>query len=198
MQAPKDVDTFLAQLAVDWQQSMADLREVMLETGLEEGIKWKFPVYSMGKKNVAGIFVTKAYGGIWFFQGALLSDPAGKLVNAQEGKTVALRQLRFATPAEVDLELVRAYVREAIENQQMGLEIRPTTTKETIIPPRLEHIFREQPAVKKAFKQFAPYKQREFAEHIISAKREGTKDKRLAKIIPLILAGTGLSDKYRK
>jgi uncharacterized protein YdeI (YjbR/CyaY-like superfamily) len=47
-------------------------------------------------------------------------------------------------------------------------------------------------------KEFKPFKQREFAEYVGSAKRENTKQKRLEKIMPLILKNVGLNDKYKK
>ncbi|MEM9261017.1 MAG: DUF1801 domain-containing protein [Bacteroidota bacterium] len=197
MDAPKDVDSFIAQADPDWQPGLRALREVLAATDLEESIKWRFPVYSFGKKNVAGIGIAKTYAGVWFFQGALLSDPAGRLVNAQEGKTVALRQLRFASPEDIDLELVQAYIDEAIENQRMGLELKPQAAPVAAIPPELAEVFATQSGVAAAFEQFPPYKQREFCEHISSAKRAATKQNRLEKIIPMILGGVGLSDKYR-
>jgi uncharacterized protein YdeI (YjbR/CyaY-like superfamily) len=40
-------------------------------------------------------------------------------------------------------------------------------------------------------------KQKEFATYISEAKQEKTKLNRLTKIIPLILEGKGLNDKYR-
>ena len=49
----------------------------------------------------------------------------------------------------------------------------------------------------KKFNEFSPYKQREFIEHITSAKQEKTQLARLEKVIPMILEGKGLNDKYR-
>ena len=40
-------------------------------------------------------------------------------------------------------------------------------------------------------------KQREYADHIASAKRDDMKNKRIEKILPMIAAGIGLNDKYR-
>ena len=40
-------------------------------------------------------------------------------------------------------------------------------------------------------------KRREYAEYISSAKREETKEKSLEKILPMIVAGIGLNDRYR-
>ena len=59
-----------------------------------------------------------------------------------------------------------------------------------------------------AFKEFvsvwffqgalSPGKRREYAEYIAEARREDTRNKRLEKIMPMILAGQGLNDRYRK
>ena len=43
-----------------------------------------------------------------------------------------------------------------------------------------------------------PGRQREYNDHVGSAKREATQLARLDKIRPLVLAGKGLHDKYRK
>jgi uncharacterized protein YdeI (YjbR/CyaY-like superfamily) len=42
-----------------------------------------------------------------------------------------------------------------------------------------------------------PGKQREYCEYISEAKRDATKLKRLEKIIPMIIEGVGLNDKYK-
>ena len=55
----------------------------------------------------------------------------------------------------------------------------------------------ENSQLKSFFKGFTNSKQREFAGHIANAKREATKQARLEKIIPMILSGVGLHDKYR-
>lgn len=50
---------------------------------------------------------------------------------------------------------------------------------------------------KESFKSLTPGKQREYCEHIATAKREATKLSRLEKIKPMILKGIGLHDKYK-
>ena len=37
------------------------------------------------------------YVGLWFYQGALLSDPQQVLINAQTGRTKASRQWRYTS-----------------------------------------------------------------------------------------------------
>ena len=49
----------------------------------------------------------------------------------------------------------------------------------------------------KQFESFSLSKKREYTDHISEAKREATQQKRLEKIIPMILRGAGLHDKYK-
>ncbi len=51
------------------------------------------------------------------------------LINAQEGKTRAMRQWRFGSVDEIDKKLVLEYVQEAIQNQKDGKQIKPEKTK---------------------------------------------------------------------
>lgn len=196
MKKVSTVDEYIASHPA-WQELLLHLRKLLRSTGMEEHIKWSAPVYSVEGKNVIGLGAFKEHAGIWFFQGALLSDPAGVLINAQEGKTQALRQWRFLPDDEVDDALVLAYVQEAIANQQAGKEIKPEK-KELIIPEALEAAFAESATLREAFEALSLSKKREYAEHIASAKREDTRQKRLEKITPMILEGKGLHDKYRK
>jgi len=119
------------------------------------------------------------------------------LVNAQEGKTKALRQMRFTSINDIDKNVVLHYIKEAIENQKSGKGVKPDRTKnETVIPDELQQILNEDTNLLENFKSLTPYKQREYCEHIASAKREATKLSRLEKITPMILNGVGLHDKY--
>jgi len=127
-----------------------------------------------------------------------LKDEKKLLVNAQEGKTKALRQMRFTSIDDIDKNVVLAYIKEAIENQKLGKEIKPNRSKkETIIPNELKKELTKDAALNSSFNNLTPYKQREYCEHIDSAKREATKISRLEKIKPMILQGVGLHDKYK-
>ena len=73
----------------------------------------------------------------------------------------------------------------------------PKEKKETIIPEILQNELDKNSELLAKFNTFSPYKQREFIEHITSAKQEKTQMNRLEKIIPMILEEKGLNDKYR-
>jgi uncharacterized protein YdeI (YjbR/CyaY-like superfamily) len=181
----------------EWQGLLTALRQIVLQTGLEETIKWGVPVYTLKGKNVLGLTAFKHHVALWFFQGALLQDRAGKLVNAQEGKTRAQRQWRFTGKADIDETLILNYLSESIDNHRKGLTIKATPKKPFSLPPELRDALTRNPGLKPAFEGLATYKQREYAEYISGAKRADTKIRRLDKSIPLILAGKGLGDSYR-
>jgi uncharacterized protein YdeI (YjbR/CyaY-like superfamily) len=174
------------------------LRDILNSTELVETLKWSAPIYTINNKNVIGLGAFKHHFGIWFFNGVFLKDEQKLLVNAQEGKTKALRQMKFSSVNEIDKNVVLSYVKEAIENQKAGKEIKPDRSKnETIIPNELQQVFNTDSNLTKHFNELSPYKQREYCEHITSAKREATKLSRLEKITPMILRGVGLHDKYK-
>ena len=122
-----------------------------------------------------------------------LKDKHKLLLNAQEGKTKAMLQMRFTSIDDIDKNLILSYVKEAIENQKAGKEMKPDRTKKkTIIPPELQTALDSDANFKEAFNNITPGKQREYCEHIATAKREATKQSRLDKIKPMILEGLSL------
>lgn len=179
-----------------WSEELGLLRSILTSTELKEDVKWGAPIYTINGKNVVGMGSFKSYVGLWFHQGVFLKDPAGKLINANEGVTRGLRQWRFQSKEEMDPALIRAYVEEAIRNQKAGKEIKPEK-KQLEIPPEMENAMKKDAKLRQRFEAFTPGRQREFAEYVASAKREETRISRMEKIAPMIMEGMGLNDKYR-
>ena len=181
-----------------WKEELVLLRSILNELPLVEDIKWGIPAYIFNGKNILGMSAFKNYVGLWFHQGVFLKDKANLLINAQENKTKALRQMRFTSIAEIDQKLVKNYVLEAVENCKVGKEIKPTrNTKPVVLPSELKLVLNSNKTLKDAFYKLTLSKQREYAEYITTAKRENTKNSRIEKITPLIKAGKGLNDKYK-
>lgn len=190
------VDQYLEQHP-SWKKELEDLRSLFLSYPLEERIKWGGPVYMMEGKNLFGLGAFKNHYAIWFFQGGLLEKNTSLLVNAQEGKTQAMRQIKFEKNSEVDYIELKKYIEESISLHKQGKKLPPSGKKEVIIAEDLKSKFKEDQNFEKAFRDLTPGKQREYSEYISQAKREETKLSRLKKIAPLVLAGKGLNDKYK-
>lgn len=192
-----EVDIFISKHE-NFSRPLEKIREIILSTNLEETIKWGMPTYTLNNKNVVGIGAFKTHYGVWFFQGGLLKDTHKVLINAQEGKTQAMRQWRFTDDSKIDKKVLLSYLEEAIINEKNELRIKPAkNTTPLTIPKELSAILAENKKLGDIFDSLSSGKKKEFSAYIREAKREDTKIRRLEKIIPMILNNIGLNDKYR-
>lgn len=197
MQRHKTVDDYIA-TATAWQEELDSLRKILCSCKLDETVKWGAPCYTYDGKNVVGIGGYKSYFGLWFFQGALLPDKNEVLSNAQEGKTKALRQWRMTGSAEIKPAIIKRYVNDAIAVVATGSEIKPNRSQPVVVPPELRKAIRRYRGATAAFRGLTTGRRREYADYVANARRDETKKKRIDRILPMIVAGKGLNDKYRK
>jgi len=180
-----------------WGNEVTSLRQLLLEADLEEGFKWSRPIYMFNGKNVISLSAFKDYVGMWFFNGMFLKDAHNLLENAQDGKTVAMRHWRFQHVDEIrnQKHLIREYIQEAIQNQRQGKVYKPQKSDRPVPKsPLLQEELETNTNLKVAFNALSKSVRRDFAEYITEAKRQETKERRLQKIIPIILAGKSLHD----
>jgi len=180
-----------------WKEELTQVRTILNTTELTEDIKWGAPAYTLNGKILIGLAGFKNHAALWFHQGVFLKDPDNKLLNAQEGKTKALRQWRIEKEDVLDLNIILKYIEEAIANSKAGKEMKMDRSKKLVIPELLSEAFKIDPDLHEAFNSLTPGKKREYADHISSAKRAATKLSRLEKKKPMIQKGVGLHDKYK-
>jgi len=178
-----------------WATELCALREIFLATELDEALKWGWPCYSLGGKNVALLHSFKAYCAILFHKGALLSDP--KRVLIQQTKNVqSARQIRFTNVREITKlrKTLDAYVHEAIANERAGRTVKLKSTSEFEMPRELKAALAASAKLKKAFAALTPGRQRAYMLHVAQPKQEKTRLARVEKHAPRILKGLGLDD----
>lgn len=181
----------------NWPNEVNRLLEIIRKTGLEETVKWGEKAFTYKGKNVVGCLGFKNHFVLWFYNGVFLSDPYQVLQNAQEGKTKAMRQWRFQSAAEIDEAKILEYLHEAIQNEEEGNVWKPEKSAEPAVPALFQEKLDQDSQLNSFFDALSPFKQKEYLEYLISAKREATQVSRIEKIIPMILEGKGLNDKYR-
>lgn len=192
-----NVDEFLEN-AVQWQKEMKQLRQILLDCGLEETIKWSKPCYAYNNKNVAVIQGFKDYCALLFFDGYLLSDTEGILVKTGEHTRVG-RQARFTDVKEIKkvAHVLKAYVFEAIELETSGIKADIAKPKENlVITDELKTRFNENPLLESAFLNLSPGKQKAYIMHFKQPKQVATKYARIDKWTSHILNGKGMHDDY--
>lgn len=117
------VDAYLSKIKT-WKEESVKLREIILDCDLTEDYKWMHPCYTLNGKNVVLIHGFKEYCAIMFLKGSLLKDPHGILIQ-QTNNVQGGRQIRFTNLEQIieQEEILKAYIREAIEVEQAGLKI---------------------------------------------------------------------------
>ena len=180
-----------------WEKELDQLRSIVRSTGLVETIKWGTEVYTYNGKNIVAVVGLKNYFSLWFYNGVFLQDKHAVLVSAKGGNTKALRHWQFNSKDDIDEKVIKAYIQESIKNEEEGRVWKPQKTEAIELPELLVAAMKKNKTMKTAFEKLTPGKRKDYIEHISSAKREETKKERLDKIIPMILAGKGLNDKYK-
>jgi uncharacterized protein YdeI (YjbR/CyaY-like superfamily) len=179
-----------------WQEAFIKLRGILSECALAEELKWGKPCYTYNGANIVLMHGFKEYCALLFHKGVLLKDTEGLLVQQTEN-VQASRQLRFTSVAEINEQqaMIKAYVYEAIEIEKAGLTVEMKKTSEYDVPAEFEQAMEDNEALKKAFGELTPGRQRGYLLHFSQAKQSGTRQARIEKCTPAIMEGKGLTDR---
>ena len=180
-----------------WASELVQLREWLLESGLEEKIKWSVPAYTINNKNVAMLNALKESVSISFFKGALVDDPQNLLIQVGEN-TQSSRNLKFKSleGLKSNEAAIKAIIASAIEVEKKGLKVE-RVRQEVEIPSELAEQFLDDSAFETAFFSLTPGRQRAYLLHFTSAKQSKTVTNRINKWKPMILDGKGINDHYK-
>lgn len=200
MGKPKNTDEYLARLEGNFAHPiLSRVREIIHESipHLEETIEWGAPSFEY-KGIMISMVAFKNFAAVWFHKGALLNDPNGMLEASSE-ETKSMRKYRIDTIEDLDEEGLRGLVVEAYEKNKKGEQVQGFNKRDTKYDASelLNEALKSHPKAKEAFEKLTPSHQREYVEHIESAKQDTTKQRRLHKALVLLEQGFGLNDKYR-
>ena len=178
-----------------WQQEYKLLRQIVLDCPLTEELKWGCPCYTIDGSNVVLIHGFKEYCALLLMKGALMSDTSGILIQQTEN-VQAGRQIRFAGLKQIkDLApTLKAYINEAIAIETAGLKVAMKKATEYPVPEEFKQKLNEMPELKKAFEALTPGRQKGYLYYFGQPKMPKTREARIEKNIPLIMAGKGLED----
>ena len=185
------VDGYLRK-AKKWQKEMEKLRKISLRCGLTEELKWGKPCYTFQQSNVVIIQGFKEFCALLFCKGALLNDPNGIL---KKFGWQAARRIPFTNVREiVEMEpFLKAYIHEAIEAEKAGLKVNYKKNPEHI-PEEFQSKLDNLPALKTAFDELTPGRQRGYILYFSAPKQSKTRESRVEKCMQQILKGKGLND----
>lgn len=179
----------------NWRGELEMLRQIVLETGLKEEIKWGVPVYTHNGKNIVTVAALKESANIGFFKGVLLTD--SEKILEQQGSLQSDRLVKFTKADDIEklTNVLRAYVLEAIEIEESGKKVAFKKNPEPI-PAELLQAFEEDPVFEKSFYALTPGRQRGYIIHFSQPKQASTRIARIEKYKQQIFDGVGFHDKY--
>ncbi len=171
------------------------LRALVLSRGLVEELKWGSPCYTLSGKNVVMVAAFKEYCALSFFKGAALVDHDGLLESPGPSSRFA-RLIKFRSADEVlaRREQVERLIEQAMALERAGKKVEPTGALEPV-PTELERRLKRDPALRKAFDALTPGRRRSHILHISGAKQSETRERRVDRCAPVILAGRGFNER---
>lgn len=194
MNTNPQVDLFFT-TAKKWQKEMLQLREILLDCGLTEELKWSKPCYIYQGTNIIVIQGFKDYCALLFFKGMLMSNVNGILVKTGENTRVG-RQIRFTNKEDIIAmqAIIKANIFEAIEIEKTGLKVEAAAHEEMKLTEEFESKLADIPNLKAAFNALTPGRQRAYHIYFSAPKQSKTRTSRVEKYIQQILSGKGLND----
>lgn len=179
----------------NWTQELKVLREIVLECGLTEELKWGVPCYTFEGNNVLIIGAFKEFCSLSFFKGVLLKDANGILSkqgeNSQAGRIIKFTEVQQIIEKEA---ILKSYIYEAVEIEKAGLKVEYKDVSEYKIPAELQDKLDENEAFRNAFNALTPGRQKGYILHFSQPKQSKTRESRIEKSIPKIFLGKGLHD----
>jgi uncharacterized protein YdeI (YjbR/CyaY-like superfamily) len=190
------IDDFLSK-AEKWRDEMERLRAICLDCGLTEELKWDQPCYTFQNRNIVIIGALKESCALSFFKGSLLYD-AERILVAPGENTQLGRWVKFTSvPEIVKMEpVLKAYIYEAIEVEKAGVKVKLKETSDYPVPEEFQSKLDAMPALKAAYNALTPGRQKAYLLHFAQPKQSKTREARVEKWIPQILAGKGINDDY--
>ncbi len=177
-----------------WREILVALREVLLQSELNEEIKWHCPCYTYQGGNVLMLSALKQAAVVSFFKGVLLDDPKSLLQSPGENSRHA-RYFKFDSLEQVEQyqKDLLSFVAQAIELQRRGAQV-PKTPANDPVPEELTDRFDVDEEYQQAFANLTPGRQRSYLLHFNSAKQSKTKLARIEKCRDKVLSGKGWNE----
>ena len=179
----------------NWREEVETLRQIVLECGLKEEVKWGVPCYTYEDKNIVVVSAFKDYASLSFFKGVLLKD-SHKILSQHGESSQSARLIKFTETKQITRqeEILKSYILEAIELEKTGQKVEFKKNLEPI-PEELLQKFYEYPELKTAFYDLTPGRQRGYIIYFSQPKQSQTKLGRIEKYKQRILNGIGFHDK---
>ena len=199
-QSDPRVDAYVAKSAEFAQPILSRLRKLVHQGGptVEETLKWGHPGFLSDGKILCIFSAFKAHCGLVFWHHEMKKELAaeGLLVRQVMGQMGRIEKMSDL-PNEATL---RRLFRRAAELNASGKPARPPSAKKPrpglLVPKDLAAALKKNAKAATTFQNFSPSHRRAYVEWIIEAKRDATRQKRLATTLAWLAEGKPHNWKY--
>ena len=192
------VDAYIERQADFAQPILEHLRKVLHSAcpDCEETIKWSMPFFTYNGALLAHMAAFKAHAVFGFWQGkAVTGDtPSEREAMGSFGRITSVEQLPDTSTFTALVHKAMALIDSGEKSARPPKHPKPPL--ET--PPDLAAALDANPAARATFDNFPPSCRREYAEWVTSAKRQETREKRLALAVEWMAEGKKQNWKYEK
>lgn len=182
----------------NWENELKIVRQIVLETNLNETLKWSMPVYTYNDKNIVMISAFKSFCSLNFFKGVLLNDDH-KILEKQGESSQSSRIFKITDLKQlIEMShILRSYIFEAIEIEKRGEKV-AFNPKLEVSPIELLQKFVEFPDFKTSFDALTAGRQRAYIIYFSQPKQSKSILSRIEKCFDKICKGEGLNELYKK
>ena len=168
---------------------------------IEENIKWGTPSFEHGGL-VVGMAAFRKHVSFGFWKARAMSDPEGLFGGNAKASPFAIKVASVkGLPAD---KVIVAYVKEAVELNEKGAKAKPAGAKKKKarpapkLPDDFAATLRRNEKAWATYQELSPSNKREYVEWVSDAKREATREKRIATAVEWMAEGKERNWKYKR
>lgn len=187
------IDAYIDNAAPFAQPVLLHLRELIHAQCLdvEETIKWGFPHFEYKKRTQFSLAAFKQHCAFGFWLAPLMSDPKGILQLEDKASMGSLGRIESLKDLPSDRAL-KDFIKQSIQLTDDGVKVKKeakSPAPEIAVPEYVQEALKKNAKARKAFEQFSPSHRKEYIEWIAGAKREDTRNKRIAEAMEWLAEG---------
>ena len=193
-EASENITAYIEKATHEFREVMIALRSILNNPKFEikEDWKWNAPNFN-NNGMICWLAFFKNHVGMNFFKASLISDKFNLFTDASANK--CNRQIKFIKLNQIIPEQIKYYIEEAIKLNKSGVKM-PKNEIFTTPPEDLKLELNNNAKANVFFESLAPSYKRDYIAWITDAKREETRNKRLATTIEWLSEGKKKNWKY--
>ncbi|MDB5015937.1 MAG: hypothetical protein JWQ84_769 [Mucilaginibacter sp.] len=194
------VDAYIAKAAPFARPVLEYIRQIVHEISplLTESIKWGFPFFEY-KGPVCQMAAFKQHCALGFWKAALLNDPhqALRLGDAKAGSFGDIVSIADLPSKEILTDFILQAI--ALNEKEIKVEKKKASAEkaELVVPDYFIDFLADHPKAKEVFDKFSYSNKKEYAEWIIDAKTDATRQKRMETAAEWMSEGKSRNWKYK-